>query len=231
MNRYVCPLLLLTLLPLAGCAPDAGSGAEAAVTADADPTPVPEAGGVPAGYSVRLDSGDPDVSDFQVSGSDGAFEFQTGPAGIYYRVDQRASSEFTIGATFTEIEAPADHREGMGLFFGGTDLEGDAHAYSYFLVRADGHYLIKRRHGEGTSNVSDGWIASDAVAVSTGDGDVTNALVVTVAGDRVHFLVNGEEVAAIPSDQLDTDGVWGLRINHNLRVNVTGWIQETGEGI
>ncbi len=39
-----------------------------------------------------------------------------------------------------------------------------------------------------------------------------------------HFLVNGVEVAKLPRvAQLNTDGVVGLRINHNLDVHVSGF--------
>jgi hypothetical protein len=34
----------------------------------------------------------------------------------------------------------------------------------------------------------------------------------------VHFIVNGSLVAALPKQGLFTDGVAGLRINHNLHV-------------
>lgn len=42
--------------------------------------------------------------------------------------------------------------------------------------------------------------------------------------DYLYFLVNGVEVAKLPRvAQLNTDGVVGLRINHNLDVHVSGF--------
>jgi hypothetical protein len=49
-------------------------------------------------------------------------------------------------ATFTQTK-PSAHAEGYGLFFGGKSLEGKDQQYTYFLIRQDGSYLIKRRGG------------------------------------------------------------------------------------
>ncbi|MGH7507746.1 MAG: hypothetical protein ACRELX_18985, partial [Longimicrobiales bacterium] len=91
----------------------------------------------------------------------------------------------------------------------------------YFLVRADGSYLIKQRAGEETSNVTDSWTESAAVNASTGGGEVTNALEVRVTGDQVHFLVNDQEVEVVPVSEIDAYGIAGVRINHNLNVRVS----------
>jgi hypothetical protein len=40
------------------------------------------------------------------------------------------------------------------------------------------------------------------------------------AKDTAHFLVNGKLVDADPRSKLPTDGIAGLRINHNLHVLV-----------
>lgn len=221
-NRYTRWSTLPLLAALAACGGQEGAEtADAAEMDDPDIAPAVETTGIPAGYAVRLDREGADVSEFSVMDDAGSHHFQTGPAGIFYEESGEASGDYSITATFTEIEAPADHREGMGLIFGGKDLQGPGQAYSYFLVRADGHYLIKKRDGGDTSNVSDGWIQSDAVALATGSGDITNTLAVRVNGGETHFSVNGEEVAVVPTSELHTDGVWGYRINHNLNVRVT----------
>lgn len=220
-NRYAKLAAWTLMLALSACGGEDAETADAAVMDDPDVAPVVEGAALPAGYAVRLDRDGADLSEFSVIDDAGTHHFQTGPAGIFYSETGEASGDYTIRATFTEIEAPADHREGMGLIFGGADLQGPGQAYSYFLVRADGHYLIKQRDGGDTSNVTDGWIESDAVALATGTGDITNTLEVRVAGAETHFSVNGEEVAVIPTSDLRTDGVWGYRINHNLNVRVS----------
>jgi hypothetical protein len=102
----------------------------------------------------------------------------------------------------------------------GAELQGEGQTYSYFLVRGDGNYLIKRRSGTETPTVTDGWVASDAVQAATEAGDVTNTLEVAVRGDQVHFSVNGTEVAALPAAELDAHGIAGVRLSHNLHVRV-----------
>lgn len=182
-------------------------------------------GNLPAGYALRLDREDADAAEYQVMTMGGGLHVQTGPAGILYDGTHTVESgDYGVSATFTEIGAPADHREAFGLFIGGSDLQGENQAYTYFLVRADGRYLIKRRSGAETSNVSEGgWVASDAVHAATGDGDITNELAIEIRGDQAHFRVNGTEVATFPVSEIDTHGIAGLRINHRLNVHIAGF--------
>jgi len=49
----------------------------------------------------------------------------------------------------------------------------------------------------------------------------TNVLGVTVAGDEVSFLVNGQEVARLPRLQVATDGLFGFRVNHHLNLHIS----------
>ena len=81
---------------------------------------------------------------------------------------------------------------------GGKGLDGAGQQYLYFLVRQDGSYLIKRRDGEKTSDVSKGWVPSEAVKKPDAKGSATNLLEVDNKRDpgRVAFLVNGKEVYA-----------------------------------
>ena len=110
---------------------------------------------------------------------------------IIYRPDQVVdAARYTVRARFTEIGAPIGHREGFGLFFGGQDLEGDRQRYTYFLVRGDGRFLIKRRDGASTFDMTDGWEESGAVRVPSSESrDVANELAITVDGDRVRFFL------------------------------------------
>jgi len=224
------PVLLLALTQVAcGGSMDGSADAREAPGEDAAPaaaagdvqaTQAPQEAALPAGWSVRLDRPGSDVSEFRVTEADGALEIRTGPAGILWRdEDALATAAYSVSATFTEVGAPAGHREAYGLFVGGRDLEGDGQAYTYFLVRGDGSFLIKRRAGDATSNVTDGWRPSEAVAAAEG-GDPTNTLEIRVEPDQVRFLVNGTGVATVPADQVDTEGTFGLRANHNLHLRV-----------
>ena len=177
---------------------------------------------LPDGYALRLDRPNRDPTEFVATSDDGGLRVRTGPAGIIYRPDQVASAaRYTARARFTEIEAPIGHREGFGLFIGGKDLDDDRQRYIYFLVRGDGRYLIKRRDGASTVEITKGWELSAAVRVPSSEArDVANELAITVDGDRVRFSCNGEPVADIAIGDPSTQGVVGVRVNHNLDVHV-----------
>ena len=58
----------------------------------------------------------------------------------------KPSGAYETHATFTQME-PAAHPEAYGLFIGGANLEAATQKYTYFIVRQDGKYMIKRRNG------------------------------------------------------------------------------------
>jgi hypothetical protein len=49
-----------------------------------------------------------------------------------------------------------------------------------------------------------------------------NALEVRVQADKVDFAVNGTVVHSAPKAGLTIDGIWGVRSNHLLDINVDG---------
>jgi ribosomal protein L21E len=53
----------------------------------------------------------------------------------------------------------------------------------------------------------------------------TNALEVHVMGDKIEFLVNGKVVNTMPKSAMTakTDGIYGMRVNHMLEVQVDGF--------
>ena len=56
---------------------------------------------------------------------------------------------------------------------------------------------------------------------------MSNTLAIDVGKDKVRFLVNGTEVTSTEPAKVDTNGVAGLRINHNLNVHVEGFAVKT----
>lgn len=82
---------------------------------------------------------------------------------------------------------------------------------------------MKYREGESTVNITDGgWLHSDDVTVASGDEDVTNSLAVGVSGGMIRFSLNGTVVERVPTGELPVHGVIGLRVNHNLSIEVRG---------
>ena len=54
-------------------------------------------------------------------------------------------------------------------------------------------------------------------------GAATNAIAIRVSKDSVYFYVNGKEVRAMAKSSLGgapTEGLAGLRVNHNLDIEV-----------
>ncbi len=95
----------------------------------------------------------------------------------------------------------------------------------YFLVRQDGSYLIKRRDGDKTSEITKGWVTDAAVKKPDAKGSATNLLEIDHKRDpsKVVFLVNSKPVYTADAKAMDLDGNVGLRINHNLDVHIEGF--------
>ena len=55
------------------------------------------------------------------------------------------------------------------------------------------------------------------------DGKSTNALEVRVGADKIDYVVNGTVVGSTPkSAGAKTDGIYGIRVNHLLEVQIDG---------
>jgi hypothetical protein len=119
--------------------------------------------------------------------------------------------------------------EGYGLIFGGTGLEGPEaeQRYSYFLVRGDGSYLIKRRDGAQLPVVRDWTRHPDIARDANGEGRY-NDLEVRVGADSVTFLVNGGAVATVPASELAVRGRAGLRVSHDVLLEAQGFAAQPG---
>ena len=116
---------------------------------------------------------------------------------------------------------PSGHVNYYGLVFGGSDLEGPQQKYLYFVVAQNGTWLIKQRDGEGTTTVAPK-TPNDAVKKPDASGMSTNALEVRVGPDKIDYVVNGVVVHSMPKGDLKTDGIYGIRVNHLLEVQVDG---------
>jgi hypothetical protein len=123
-----------------------------------------------------------------------------------------------VSAAIT-LTKPSKHPEAYGLFVGGVGLEGADQRYTYFLVRQDGKFLVKRRSGAETQTVVD-WTAHESVRAPKGEGSATNEFAIEVGPDQVRFLVNGAQVATATRSQVDAEGIYGYRVNHNLDVHL-----------
>ena len=174
------------------------------------------------GWQARLDSGRADINDLSFRAMGGGFHVTTGPHAIFWNPSNTGSGTYTLSASFTQTK-PSSHPNSFGLFFGGQDLDGDGQRYTYFLIREDGQFLIKKRMGADTENLAGDWAAHSAVNALEG-GQMTNTISVEVGASNVRFLSNGTEVASVPKDGLDVNGVAGVRFSHQLDVHVSDFM-------
>lgn len=176
---------------------------------------------LPPGWQMRLDRKGAPAENVQLRHTNGMLHVALGPSGIFYRPADQARGAHRFRATFEQLRSVA-HPEGYGLLVGGRDLDGVAQVYLYFLIRQDGRFTIRRRAGHEIHTLHE-WTASPAVRRMEGDRPASNTLVVESDAAAVRFRVNGVEVARLPRGEgVDTDGVVGLRVNHNLELRVGG---------
>ncbi|HET9464538.1 MAG TPA: hypothetical protein VFO71_03310, partial [Gemmatimonadales bacterium] len=156
--------------------------------------PVEGGGALPAGWSARPD-GSADVKGVKFVTMEPGYHLTLGPATILYRQTDKANGPFHTLATFHQMKK-LKHSEGYGLFLGGQALAGKDQKYTYFLVRDDGSYLIKRRDGEKTTDLSKGWTPHPAVKKADASGKATNLLEIDAKQNpgKVDFKVNGQTV-------------------------------------
>ncbi|HTR20792.1 MAG TPA: hypothetical protein VMH88_08055 [Gemmatimonadales bacterium] len=189
------------------------------VAAQADSDKAVAGGGtIPAPWHAHTDGNAP-LTNVKFTVMNPGQHVTLGPAAIFWRDADTASGSYTVEAKFWQFAAP-HHREGYGLILGGRDLAGAGQRYTYFIIAGTGEFLVKRRNGESTSNVTSGWQANAAVVKQDTAGKAENTLTVRVSAGKVSFLVNGKEVYSGNSADLDVAGVFGYRVNHNLNVHL-----------
>ena len=195
---------------------------------------VPLAAQAPEGWRVRVDRSqnaqDPDdTPDLSVMTMGSGFHVTGGPAGTFWNPANAATGNFTVKANFTLLK-PSGHTNFYGLILGGSELEGAGQRYIYFLVAQNGNYLIRQRVGEAVNDIQ---ASTTHAAVQRPDasGRAVNALEVRVSGNTISYVVNGTVVHTTPKagPTATTDGLTGVRINHQLDVQVDGFeVQRMG---
>ena len=182
----------------------------------------------PKGWMVRADrstsASDPDGAGaikFVTMGT--GFHATNPQAAVYWNPANTATGNYTVKGSFTLVK-PSGHTNYYGLVFGGSGLDGPKQSYLYFLVAQDGTWLIKHRAGDATHVVADK-TPNDAVKKPDASGKSTNALEVRVLADKIDFVVNGTVVNTQPKtgQTAKTDGIYGIRVNHQLEVHVDGF--------
>jgi hypothetical protein len=162
------------------------------------------------------------TADVKVSGAD-PLTVETGPHVILWPANaQPLAPPYTIRARLQKHTGRT--HEGIGILFGGSGLDGPetSQRYAYFLTRGDGSFLVKIRRGAELPIVQD-WTTHPAIRRDGEDGGRPNDLEVRATAADVAFLVNGTEVARLPASKFELKGIAGLRVSHELQLEVTGF--------
>jgi hypothetical protein len=115
---------------------------------------------------------------------------------------------------------PGQSAEGFGLFAGGRDLESSG-SYVAFLIRRDGSAAIEVVD-KGQRTLRQPWTKAAVILPGNAAGDaIKNALRVDAEASTISFKVNGTQVAEIPRDGAQLDGIVGLRVGADLNLHVT----------
>lgn len=181
----------------------------------------------PEGWTFRVDPSrnpnDPDRSnEVAFAKMDPGFHVTTGPAAVLYNPKNVATGTYTLKGTF-HLMKPSGHNNYYGLVFGGDALDGPGQNYLYFLVGQNGSYIVTHRAGASTHAVQPRTM-HEAVVKPGADGKSANTLEVRVGADKIDYVINNVVVHTTPKSGMTskTDGIWGVRINHQLDVHVTG---------
>jgi hypothetical protein len=183
----------------------------------------------PKGWLVRADRStsatDPDAAGsikFTAAGT--GFHAITPQAAVFWNPANTVAGNYSLKGTFT-LNRPSSHTNYYGLVFGGSDLGGPRQTYLYFLVAQDGTWLLKRREGDVSTQDVAPRAVNAAVKRPDAKGQSVNALEVQVTADKMQYLVNGTVVHTMPKTGLaaKTDGLYGIRVNHALDVQVDGF--------
>lgn len=188
---------------------------------------------VPEDWKLRLDRPNPEAiigddietADIYFVNFTPGWHIKTGPAAIFYHPENTATGNYTISSEFHLFDPKGRNREAFGIFFGGKNLDKENQQYVYFLIRNTGEYLIKTRSGEETANIQ-GWTSTDAMNKFTEEtkDSAANTFLVDINPDKITFYLNGTELTSIPTKGIETDGLYGMRINHSNDVHVSSLV-------
>lgn len=195
----------------------------------------------PAGWQLRVDrstsASDPDgAGDIKFTTIAGGFKAVNPAAAIFWHPNNVTKGNYTLRGTF-KLNEPSGHVNFYGLFIGGRALTGAEQNYTYFMVAQDGSYLVRRRTGDrmpdpnaapgrggrGPQAITENIARAQSPAVRQPGpaGTSMNALEVRVSATTIDFVVNGTVVHTMPKTTVDTDGIYGIRVNHLLNVDIT----------
>jgi hypothetical protein len=227
-------------LALAGalCVGQVHAQQAAAPAAPQDPSRKVAGGGITAaGWKGKVDAGEAakggKIEDSKFAQAGAEIQINNGPAAVYWKATDTASGSYTVSATFTEPKymSSNDHPHPYGIFIGGSKLDTDQATLVYCTPYGNGTFIVR---GFGPAVFRVGTFGrpapSEAVKKAATGGSVTQDVAWVVTPEKADCKINGTVVASIPKADLvgagkleSLDGIAGIRVAHNVDVNVTNW--------
>jgi len=134
------------------------------------------------------------------------------------------SGAYTLKGTFTLMK-PSGHTNYYGLIFGAAIWKARSRSIFTSWSLRMGRGSSRGAMADSTVNISEK-VASEVVKKPDASGKSTNTLEVRAAADQIEYVVNGQVVHSTPKNgpTAKTDGIYGIRVNHLLEVQVDGLI-------
>lgn len=207
-----------------------------AVVAQFDPDKVIPGGGIfVQGWTGKIDPSSArqgrKLEDAKLAQDGNALRVTTGPATTFWNPANTAKGDYTIKASFLEPKFMElnNHPHSYGIFIGGNDMGTDKMSLVYCAAYGDGTAFV-RGFGPAVFNMLRAQ-AFPSVGKAAGIGQpVKQDIVWTVKGGKAECSINGAVIASYTSDQLvaagkltSLDGVYGLRLTHNVDTIITGF--------
>jgi hypothetical protein len=196
---------------------------------------IPDGGIFVAGWTGRIDRSSAlqlrSINDARLVQEGGKLHATTGPAVTYWNPANTIAGDYTVKATFLEPRFMElnSHPHSYGLFIGGTAMGTDRMRLMYCVTYGDGSALV-RGFGPDVFTLF-GPSPHEAVHRAADIGEpVSQEIAWKVGNGRAECLVNGIVVASYDRAQIvgpgrlqSTDGVYGLRLTHNVEAVITGF--------
>jgi hypothetical protein len=178
-----------------------------------------DAKGVSQGLSVK-------DSKFEQKGD--TYHLTIGPATTYWNPANTVKGDYTVKATFTEPKQDFSHPHPMGLFIGGSKLGTPEQSLMYCVAYRSGQFLIRRLNGDAVTNVVPRTPHEAIKKAASPTEPVTQEIAWVVKGGKADCVINGVSVASLPVADVvgpgkleSTDGIWGIRVSHNMDLTVS----------
>lgn len=160
-----------------------------------------------------------------------AFRLSVGPAGNFWNPANTVSGNYEVMATFKEHKMAASHPHSYGMFIGGADLQSDNETLMYCIAYGTGKFSIKTFHGAKVTTLVD-QVEHAAIRKADANGESTNTIGWRVRDGSASCVINGQVVKTLASSEFiapdrltSTNGVYGLRVSHNVELTVSGMMK------